>query len=113
MHTWRLCRLSIGIGGRAAGHAFPGRAWERETGSRPFPSNDHQELIYSHIAKNPPFPSEINSEIPEVLSLIILKLLKKIPEERYQSPQATSQNMGMGSIITEKIGHPSYLLKSS
>jgi len=26
----RLCRLSIGIGGRAAKYAFPGRAWERE-----------------------------------------------------------------------------------
>jgi len=30
MHARRLCRLSIGIGGRAAKYAFPGRAWERE-----------------------------------------------------------------------------------
>ena len=59
--------------------------FELLTGSRPFHSSDYQELIYNHIAKHPPFPSEINPDIPEVLSEIVLKLMAKIPEERYQS----------------------------
>ncbi|MGF1959966.1 MAG: AAA family ATPase [Aulosira sp. DedVER01a] len=51
----------------------------------PFESNDPLEIIHSHIAKNPPSPHEINSEIPPVVSEIIMKLLAKTAEDRYQS----------------------------
>jgi predicted ATPase/DNA-binding CsgD family transcriptional regulator/GAF domain-containing protein len=60
-------------------------SFELLTGSKPFQSNDYQESIYNHIAKNPPFPSEINPDIPEIISKIVFKLMAKMPEERYQS----------------------------
>jgi serine/threonine protein kinase len=43
------------------------------------------QLIHHHIARDPASPSAVSPEIPEVLSAIILKLLTKDAEDRYQS----------------------------
>ncbi len=62
--------------------------YEMLTGKLPFPVTDltdHIELVHCHIAKEPVAPNKINPDIPKVLSDIILKLLAKTPEERYQS----------------------------
>ena len=55
------------------------------TGELPFESNDGMELIYSHIAKTPVEPHIINKDVPQVISNIIMKLLAKNAEDRYQS----------------------------
>jgi len=59
--------------------------YELFTGKLPFNSYDKMELIHSHIAKKPVAPNEINNKIPEIISNIILKLLSKNAENRYQS----------------------------
>ncbi|NES88609.1 MULTISPECIES: protein kinase domain-containing protein [Okeania] len=51
----------------------------------PFYSNDPMEVIHSHIAKTPISPHQINPEIPIAISLIVIKLLSKNAEDRYQS----------------------------
>ena len=56
-------------------------------GHPPFSAEDTMGWVYSHIAKIPPSPRSINPAIPEMLAKIILKLLAKIPEDRYQSSQ--------------------------
>lgn len=58
--------------------------YELLTGAPPFISDDPAELVHSHIARRPVPPHEINSGIPEVVSAIVMKLLAKAPEERYQ-----------------------------
>jgi predicted ATPase/signal transduction histidine kinase len=58
--------------------------YELFTGNPPFQSEDPQKLVYSHIAKQPASPGSLNSAVPLVLSSIILKLLAKNPENRYQ-----------------------------
>ncbi|MBI4851599.1 MAG: AAA family ATPase [Acidobacteria bacterium] len=55
------------------------------TGQLPFLSKDPIELVHSHIAKQPIFPSEINLDIPKTISNIVMKLLEKNAAERYQS----------------------------
>ncbi|MBN2441347.1 MAG: AAA family ATPase [Spirochaetales bacterium] len=50
----------------------------------PFNWKDEAEIVYCHMAKIPIPPHKINPDIPEVLSDIIMKLLSKIAEERYQ-----------------------------
>lgn len=55
------------------------------TGRLPFQSNDSMELVHCHIAKSPTPPHHYNAQIPERLSAIILKLMAKTAEERYQS----------------------------
>jgi serine/threonine protein kinase len=51
----------------------------------PFNSNDPMKLVYSHIAETPLSPNAIKPEIPKVISNIIMKLLSKTPENRYQT----------------------------
>ena len=55
------------------------------TGRLPFESDDPLELVHHHVAKQPPSPDALASEVPHVLSNIVLKLLSKPAEARYQS----------------------------
>ena len=55
------------------------------TGQPPFQSSDLLELIHAHIAQQPKPPHELNSAVPLTVSNIILKLLSKEAEHRYQS----------------------------
>jgi predicted ATPase/class 3 adenylate cyclase/GAF domain-containing protein/tRNA A-37 threonylcarbamoyl transferase component Bud32 len=59
--------------------------YELLAGKLPFVTTDPLELVHYHIAKQPLLPTEINSEVPLVISEIILKLLAKNAENRYQS----------------------------
>ncbi|MGL4622421.1 MAG: AAA family ATPase [Chroococcidiopsis sp.] len=59
--------------------------YELLTGQLPFPTSDILELVHCHIAKQPPPPYELNSNISKPVSDIILKLMAKNAEDRYQS----------------------------
>ncbi len=59
--------------------------FELLTGRPPFESDDVMELVHSHIARKPAAPSTINAAIPAPLCNIVLKLLSKNAEDRYQS----------------------------
>ena len=59
--------------------------YEMLVGTVPFHFHDPLELFHCHIAIKPSPPADINPEIPNVISEIILKLLSKIPEDRYQN----------------------------
>ncbi|MCT7950561.1 AAA family ATPase [Ancylothrix sp. C2] len=59
--------------------------YEMLTGQLPFHGNDPLELIHCHIAITPKPPHLLNPEIPDVISEIIMKLLEKNPEDRYQT----------------------------
>ncbi|AFY76986.1 putative ATPase [Pleurocapsa sp. PCC 7327] len=59
--------------------------YEMLTGRLPFESTDLMELVHCHLAKFPVPPHQLNREIPEAVSSIVMKLLAKKAEERYQS----------------------------
>jgi PAS domain S-box-containing protein len=59
--------------------------YEMLTGELPFNSTDPLELIHSHIAVIPVPPHQLNNEVPLVVSSIVMKLLAKNAEDRYQS----------------------------
>src|SRR5262249_6700897 len=59
--------------------------YELLTGVPPFRADDALELIHCHIAKLPTPPSTVNATIPESLSQMVMKVLDKTAEERYQS----------------------------
>jgi diguanylate cyclase (GGDEF)-like protein len=59
--------------------------YELFTGLLPFEGEDELEIVYCHIAKTPISPIDKNPEIPEILSEIVMKLMSKAAEERYQS----------------------------
>ncbi|MEG4110029.1 AAA family ATPase [Microcoleus sp. S13_C5] len=55
------------------------------TNQLPFDATDAMELVHCHIAKQPIPPHIINREIPLVVSELVMKLLAKTAEERYQN----------------------------
>ncbi|MFC2055284.1 AAA family ATPase, partial [Chloroflexota bacterium] len=59
--------------------------YELFTGQLPFESGDTLEMIHAHIARQPQPPQQIESGIPDLVSDIILKLLAKVAEDRYQT----------------------------
>ncbi|NJS11939.1 MAG: AAA family ATPase, partial [Microcoleus sp. CSU_2_2] len=59
--------------------------YEMLTGRLPFPSNDPLKIVYSHIASQAILPHHLNPEIPPTISQILMKLMAKNAEQRYQS----------------------------
>ena len=59
--------------------------YEMLTQELPFKSRDVVELVHSHIARRPRPPHELNPEIPPIVSQIVMRLLEKNAEARYQS----------------------------
>jgi predicted ATPase/serine phosphatase RsbU (regulator of sigma subunit)/tRNA A-37 threonylcarbamoyl transferase component Bud32 len=66
-------------------YSFGITLYEMFTGEVPFKSTDPMELIHSHIARMPSPPKDMDPSIPAVISRIIIKLISKTPEERYQN----------------------------
>jgi len=59
--------------------------YELLTQQLPFETNDRLELVHCHIAKHPTPPHQLKPEIPLAISKIVMKLLAKTAEDRYQS----------------------------
>ncbi len=72
----------VGVGHRADLYSFGVTLFEMATGTLPFTKGD---IAYHHLHTPPPSPVRYNPSIPEGLEKIILKMLEKTPEDRYQS----------------------------
>ncbi len=59
--------------------------YEMLVGAVPFESTDAQALVHCHIARTAVPPHERNAQVPAAVSSIVMKLLAKDSEERYQS----------------------------
>ncbi|WP_208592044.1 ATP-binding sensor histidine kinase [Gracilibacillus suaedae] len=71
------------------------------TGRLPFQAKDPVEVIHAHLAQTAIHPHEVNPTIPENISNIIMKLLAKMPEQRYQSTYGLKKDL-------EKYSHAFY-----
>jgi predicted ATPase/signal transduction histidine kinase/tRNA A-37 threonylcarbamoyl transferase component Bud32 len=70
----------------------------------PFESTDSLELVHCHIAKLPIPPHRLNPEIPKPVSDIVMKLLAKTAEERYQSALGLKADLMICSQSIESKG---------
>jgi PAS domain S-box-containing protein len=59
--------------------------YELLAGELPYESEDPLELIHCHIAKKPPSLRQFNPEITAAIEGLVLKLMAKAAEDRYQS----------------------------
>ncbi|MDF2693949.1 MAG: hypothetical protein K0S65_2332, partial [Labilithrix sp.] len=63
------------------------------TGRAPFDASDPLEWIHCHVARSPPSPSGVAPGLPIALSELVLKLLAKDPEQRYQSADGLKRDL--------------------
>ena len=78
-------RMNRSIDARSDLYSFGVTLYEMLTGTLPFTATDPMEWVHCHIARQPMSPNERLKGIPEQISAIVMKLLSKTAEKRYQT----------------------------
>ncbi|WP_437998485.1 AAA family ATPase [Sorangium sp. So ce185] len=101
-------RMNRGIDYRADLYSFGVTLYEMLTGALPFSDADPMDLLYSHIARPPVPPHERRGDVPQPVSEIVMKLLAKTPEDRYQSAYGVKADLAECLRSLEQTGrvHP-------
>jgi serine/threonine protein kinase len=78
------------------------------TGWLPFTASDAMEWVHCHVARRPMPPDERTKGIPQTVSSIVMKLLSKTAEERYQTASGVESDLRRCLEQWEKLGriHP-------
>jgi serine/threonine protein kinase len=63
------------------------------TGALPFTASDPMDWVHCHIARKPAPPSERMANVPAQVSAIIMKLLAKTAEDRYQTAAGAERDL--------------------
>jgi PAS domain S-box-containing protein len=78
-------RMNRSIDSRSDLYALGITLYQILTGALPFSAENPLEWIHCHIARKPASPGERVKGIPVPVSAIVMKLLAKTPEDRYQT----------------------------
>jgi len=86
-------RMNRAIDNRADLYSLGVTFYQMLTGELPFAAKDPVEWVHCHVARVPPSPAELVPAVPKPLTSVVLKLLAKMPEDRYQSAGGLSADL--------------------
>ncbi|WOB09836.1 protein kinase domain-containing protein [Piscinibacter gummiphilus] len=67
--------------------------YELLAGRKPFESSDLLELVHAHLVVVPEAPAVVNAAVPKIVSDLVMRLLEKEPDRRYQSAEGLLQDL--------------------
>ncbi len=79
--------------------------YELLTGKVPFEADSALELVHSHIAKTPTQVCDVKPEVPPIISDIVMKLMSKNVEDRYQSAFGVKADLEECKLQFAKTAH--------
>ncbi|MCS3902820.1 diguanylate cyclase (GGDEF)-like protein/PAS domain S-box-containing protein [Methylohalomonas lacus] len=105
-------RMNVGVDERSDLYALGATLYEALLGEPPFTATDPLELAHQHMTQAPIPPHQRRADIPSIVSAMILKLLDKSPDRRYQSARglefdlslAQEQFAGAGQVDHFELG---------
>ena len=86
-------RMNRSIDSRSDLYSLGVTLYQMLTGSLPFTATDPMEWVHCHIARKPVPPSERLENVPAPVSAIIMRLLVKTPEDRYQTAGGVGRDL--------------------
>ena len=86
-------RMNRSIDTRSDLYALGVTLYQMLTGTLPFTAADPMEWVHCHIARRPVPPAERLADLPAAVSAIIMKLLAKTAEERYQTAGGVERDL--------------------